>query len=330
MQSIREIALEWAILHTADSELESPRLAAGAVELNDDLRAYFEDHVRVCLRSAQAQMGKFESPEGTVAAACERMISEGPDCCLDVSQAIGWWLHKQIGRQTAVTADAAICTFIDTETRKRYAAILKLDPLRMYLRSSEDPSGFEQILVLPDAAHGLATWAIVRTYDEETRYDVLYRAAKEDDYWAPDFLECQEIATPRQMTRLILSETGKWIDANTGTVSPEVASDLIRAVRETAQTHLLDLEELAERVIPNSVMRDDYIGRMLDKGLTQTRFEPDREWAERQSRKTTYVLDDGVTISGPSDAIDHVVQVLPKTDDGKTRLVIETKRFYQK
>jgi hypothetical protein len=132
------------------------------------------------------------------------------------------------------------------------------------------------------------------------------------------------------MTRLVLSETNKWLDANADLVDPGVAADLTRAVRETAQTHMMDLEELAERVIPNSIMREEYIGRMLDKGLTETRFQPDSDWAERQARKTTYVLDHGITITGPSDVIDEVVQLLPKTDDGKTRIVIETKRFREK
>src|SRR5690606_12840204 len=115
-------------------------------------------------------------------------------------------------------------------------------------------------------------------------------------------------------------ETSKWLDANAEQISPEVASDLSRTVRETAQTDLMDLEELAEKVIPNSMMRDDYIGRLLDKGLTEMRFEPDRDFAERQARKTTYVLDDGVTISGPHDVIDNMVTVLPKDDEGKTHI----------
>jgi hypothetical protein len=331
MQSIENLTLEWAILHTADSALASPSLSSEPVELDEGLRAYFEDHIRSCVKSGQLQMGKFLSSGATVADACKRMIDEGPDCFLDVSHAIGWWLHRQVQRENALTADVAVCTFIDLDSGSRYVAILKLDPMRVYLRRGDDKVEFEEILVLPDAAHGLTTWAALRVYDEESRYDVLYRASKEDStLWATSFLECEEIATPKQMTRLVLGETSKFIDANSETINAQVASDLTRAVREAAQTHVIDLEELAEKVIPNEELRDEYIGRLLDKGLTETRFAPDRDYAERQSRKTTYVLDDGVTISGPSDAIDDVVQLMPKTDDGKTRIVIESRKFYQK
>jgi hypothetical protein len=228
-----------------------------------------------------------------------------------------------------VTADLAVCPFTDEDTGTRYIALLKLDPMRVYLRRDDD-SMFEQLLVLPDAAHGLKTWAIVKAWEEEGRYDVAFRASDEDDFWTTAFLECDEIATPRQMTKLVLTETSKWLDANAENISSEVATELSQAVKEGAQSDMLDLEELAERVIPNSVMRDEYIGRMLDKGLTEMKFEPDSTWAERQSRKTTYVLDDGVTVSGPYDVIDDIVQILPKSEDGKTRIVIESKKFYQK
>lgn len=330
MQSIQDIIIEWAVLHTADSAMDSPVLAAEPLELDDELRAYFEDHIRTCLRSTSAQMGKFNSNTGAVTAACNRMIEEGPDCFMDVSQALAWWLHRHIGRMNGVTADVAICVFQDIDMESRYVAILKLDPMRMYLRNDEDTKTFNQILVMPDAAHGLKTWTIARLYDEEARYDLLHRYCKDDDFWAVDFLECEEIPTPRQMTKLVLTETSKWLDANSDLVSTEVATDLTKTIRESAQSDYMDLEELSERVIPNSDMRDDYIGRMLDKGLTEMQFTPDKDFAEKQSRKTTYVLDDGVSVGGPSDVIDDIVQILPKSDDGKTRLVIESKKFYQK
>lgn len=330
MQSIQNLEIEWAIVHTADSALESPRISDEQLALDDDLRRYFEDHIKSCIKSSHTRMGKFFSSDGAVASACARMIEEGPICYADVSHAVAWWLHKQVARESGMTADLAICPFIDKDTDDRFIAILKLDPMRMYARHNDDQLTFEQILVLPDAAHGLVTWALVRTYGEEARFDLLYRASSDDGFWVPSFLECEELATPRQLTRLVIGETGKWLDANADSVSPEVASDLTRSVLDAAQQNVMDLEELAERVIPNSVMRDEYIGRLLDKGLTEMQFQPDRDYAEKQSRKTTYVLDDGVSISGPSDVIDDVVQILPKTDDGKTRLVIESKRFYQK
>ena len=77
-------------------------------------------------------------------------------------------------------------------------------------------------------------------------------------------------------------------------------------------------------------MREEYISNMLDRGLTETTFQPDRNWAERTARKTTYVLDYNVQISGPSDSIDEVVQVMPKGGDRKVRLVVESSKFQQK
>ena len=72
MQSIENLTLEWAILHRADSALASPALSSEPVELDEGLRAYFEDHIRACARSGQLQMGKFLSSSATVADACKR------------------------------------------------------------------------------------------------------------------------------------------------------------------------------------------------------------------------------------------------------------------
>src|SRR3990172_11927762 len=98
MQSIQNLAVEWAILHTADSSAEAPRLAEGPIELGDELRSYFEEHIRACIRSTQTRMGKFLASDGTVTAACGRMIEDGPNSFLDVSHALAWWLQKQVER----------------------------------------------------------------------------------------------------------------------------------------------------------------------------------------------------------------------------------------
>lgn len=175
-------------------------------------------------------------------------------------------------------------------------------------------------------------------YDDEARYDLLYRnqpASKDEDpetaaMWLDAFLEAYEVATPRQMTQLVVKETEKWLQANEEVIEDESAQQLRNAVRTLAQSDELDVEAIAAAAIKDDRMREEYIGRLLDKGLTETTFRPDREWAERAARKTTYLCDDGVQISGPSDVIDDVVQVLPKTPDRKTRLVIETRKFQQK
>ena len=134
MQSIQNITLEWAILHTADGGGDAPMLADEPISLDGDMRAYFEEHIRSCLRSSQLRMGKFFASNGAVTSGCGRMIGEGPDSFLDVSHALAWWLQKQIERADGPAADLAICPFIDTDTKARYIALLKLDPMRVYLR----------------------------------------------------------------------------------------------------------------------------------------------------------------------------------------------------
>jgi hypothetical protein len=215
-------------------------------------------------------------------------------------------------------------------------ALLKMDPVRAFVK--QGMSDFEQIQILPDPTRQLQRFAIVQPYNDESRYDLLFRnqpASKDEDpdtstMWQDGFLEAVEVATPKQMTQLVVKETEKWIQQNEEQIEEETASELRNAVKVMAQSDEMDVEAIAAQVIQDEQQREEYIGRLLDKGLTETTFQPDREWAERSSRKTTYLCDDGVQISGPSDVIDDVVQVLPKTPDRKTRIVVETKKFQQK
>jgi uncharacterized protein with von Willebrand factor type A (vWA) domain len=197
---------------------------------------------------------------------------------------------------------------------------------------------FEEIQILPDPTRQLLRYAIVRPYDEEQRYDIIFRnqpASKDENpetsaMWLDAFLEATEIATPRQMTQLVVKETEKWIQQNETVFEDQEAAQLRTTVKTLAQSDEMDIEAIAEVAIANNRMREEYIERLLDKGLTETTFKPDREWAERSARKTTYLCDAGVQISGPSDSIDDVLQLLPKTEDRKTRAVIETRKWQQK
>lgn len=251
---------------------------------------------------------------------------------------MGLWFSHQMERSSQVQTFVVMGLFTDLDTDDRYIAVLKMDPIKAYVKRPSGPDSFEQISILPDPSRQLLRFAIVRPYNDETRYDVLYRnqpASKGEDpetsaMWLEAFLEAVEVATPRQMTQLVVKETEKWIAANDEVIEDDAAAQLRNAVRTMAQTEEIDVEAIASQVLKDEVQREEYIGRLLDKGLTETTFTPDRDWAERASRKTTYLCDDGVQISGPSDAIDEVVQLMPKTADRKTRLVIETRKFQQK
>ncbi len=334
MRISQEVELNRLVIHAFPGRGEAPEIAEREESPTQGLRRFIEDHIRGCVGTPSRRAAKFNGPDTTVAA-CASAIIQQPEDFVEQCKVMGLWFAHQSGQPSAPPTFLAIALFTDLDDDGRYLALLKLDPTTAFIRSD---SKIEAISILPEPSRTLPKYAIVRPHDDESRYDVIFRnthdaAASERgeaDFWLEGFLEAYEVTTPRQMTQLVVKETEKWIQANEGQVEDEVAANLRNAVRTMAQGDELDLEEIAVQAIKDPVQREEYIGRLLDRGLTETAFEPDREWAQSWSKRTTYVCDDGVRISGPSDAIDHVVQILPKTPDRKTRLVIETKKFIQK
>lgn len=337
MQSIEAFELTRLVIHGISNMADEPEIAESEETLSEGLRHFFEEHIRNCLKSTSAKTGKFNGAEATVSTCTAKVISE-PESFVEQSKVMGLWFSHQMEKSAQVQTFLAIGLFTDLDTEDRYIAILKMDPIKAYVKRPSGKQSFEQISILPDASKQLQRFAIVRPYNDETRYDVLFRnqpASRDEDpdtmaMWLEAFLECEEVATPRQMTQLVVKETEKWIAQNEEAIETEAAAQLRNAVRTMAQTEEIDVEAIAERVLKDENQREEYVGRLLDKGLTETTFTPDRDWAERASRKTTYLCDDGVQISGPSDVIDDVVQIMPKTPDRKTRAVIETRKWQQK
>lgn len=337
MQSIEALELNRLVIHGVSNMADEPDIAEAEEVLSDGLRHFFEEHIRNCLKSTSAKTGKFSGSGATVSTCTEKVIAE-PESFVEQCKVVGLWFSHQMEKSAELQTFLAIGLFTDLDTEDRYLAILKMDPIKAYVKRPSGKQSFEQISILPDASKQLLRYAIVRPYNDETRYDVLFRnqpAARDEDpetmaMWLEAFLESEEVATPRQMTQLVVKETEKWIAQNEEAIEEEAAGQLRNAVRTMAQTEEIDVEAIAQRVLKDENQREEYIGRLLDKGLTETTFTPDREWAERSSRKTTYLCDDGVQVSGPSDVIDDVVQLLPKSPDRKTRMMIETRKFQQK
>lgn len=337
MQSIEAIELERLVIHGFSNLAPEPDIADREEVLSEGLRHFFEEHIRNCLKCTSIKTARFHSSSATVSTCADAIIRE-PESFMEQCRAIGLWFAHHMETSSQVQTFLAIALFTDLDTDNRYVALLKMDPIKAYVRRTGGQESFEQISILPDPARQLARYAIVRPYDDESRYDIVFRnqpASKDEDpataaMWLEAFLEAYEVATPRRMTQLVVKETENWIVQNEEQIDEEAAAKLRNAVRTMVQSDEIDIEAIAEQVLANETQREDYIGRLLDKGLTETSFVPDRDWAERASRKTTYLCDCGVQISGPSDAIDDIVQILPKTPDRKTRLVIETRKFCQK
>lgn len=335
MLNIEAIELNRLTIHGINQLADKPEIAEKEEVLSEGMRFFFEEHILNCVKSTSVKAAKFTSAETTLSQ-CAATLLERPDDFIEQSKVIGLWFAHNMQQTGEVRTFLAVASFTDTDTRERYLACLKLDPVRAIFKNADGT--FDEITILPDPGRQLNRYAIISPYDEDSRNDIWFRnqaASRDEDrdvagMWLEGFLEAYEVATPRQMTQLVVKETEKWIAANDEQMQPDEINNLRGGVRAMSQSDEMDVEEIAKNALAEERMREEYISRLVDSGLAETQFTPDRGWAMRQAKKTTYVCDDNVTVSGPSDAIDQVVQILPKTTDRKTRVVIETKKFAQK
>ena len=71
------------------------------------------------------------------------------------------------------------------------------------------------------------------------------------------FLEANDVATPKQMTQLVVKETEKWIQANAEDLEDESAAQLRNAVRTLAQSDEMDVEAIAAAAIHDEKKREE-------------------------------------------------------------------------
>lgn len=337
MQSIEAIELDRLVIHGIHNMAEEPELADKEEILSEGLRHFFEEHIRNCIKSTSSKTGKLNSGDTTIATCVDRIVAT-PEDFVEHCKVMGLWFSHQMDKSAEMQTFLVIGLFTDLDTEERYVAFLKMDPNKAFVKRGASGSAFEQIQTLPDPSRQLLRFAIARPFNDEERYDIIYRnqpASKDEDpdtskMWLEGFLEAYEVATPRQMTQLVVKETEKWIQQNEEHLEDQEADHLRNAVMTLSQSDEMDIEAIAAAAIQDERQREEYVGRLLDKGLTETTFQPDREWAERNASKITYLCDDGVKLSGPSDVIDDVIQILPKTPDRKTRVCIETRKFERK
>jgi hypothetical protein len=292
------------------------RYSLREVELLEPMRQFFLRHILKCLSVRNIRAAKSEAIGGKdVVQIRDRYL----DACAD----------------KAMAENMTTVWFTDMVDEKQYIAILMMPNVQTL--TIRNDGLYAPVTSLPNPDKALSRFAIVRNYESDEEYNVLFRnnpvydneATGVATAWYENFLKATEVPTPRFRTELVMKESEKFITYNADMMDDEAEEKLRAAVRAGIISEDCNVELIAE-VGLNGDLREAYIGRLMDRGLGSTQFTPDWEWARKQLAKTTYVCDDGIKITGPSDAIGDVIQVFPKTADRKTRMVIETKKFSQK
>ncbi len=335
MLNIEAIEVNKALVHKINYYADKVELAPDNDYPGEGLARYFEEHIRNIIGSATVKTGRFESPEGTVCACVDAILAD-TSAFYQQTTLMAYWFYNNSENQGQNIAYLAFVLFTDAERGKEYVAILKLDPVRSFMTSG-DRVAFEPIFTLPDTAKTVNRGAIVGAYSDSAKYDFIFRNQSQGrgeepevgKSWIEGFLEGTAVPTPRQMTQLVVKETEKWLDSNAENLSPREPETLRETIKTQTQSDEVDVIAAANAALREDKMKAEYVDGLLAKGLPETSFAPDKSWAEKHSRKTTYVCDYNVTVTGNSDAVKEIVSI-DTSDPARTVVNIETKKLSQR
>lgn len=335
MLLIEAIEINRIAIHKVDYLRDKVDFAENIEVPSQGLNYYFEEQIRNIINSTTVKTGKFNSADTTLSTCVSTIIST-PSSFLEQSKIITYWFYNNYERNNQNTVFIAVIEFTDVENENQYIAVLKLDPVRSF-KFSDETNKFEQISTLPDSSKALNRATIISLYENSHKYDFLYRNQSQvrgedpniSQMWLEGFLEGVDVPSPKHLTQLVLKETEKWINSNEDKLTPEEPAKLRDVVKTLAQSEELDVMEAANMAIKEDEMKLAYVNGLLEKGLTDTVFTPDRAWAEKAARKVTYVCDYNVTISGSGEAVNEILTI-KKDDPSKVVINIETKKFSQK
>ncbi len=333
MLSIEAIDVKKICIHKINYSTGELELSEKYESLGQNLCEYFTQHIRNIISSSTVKTGKFKSPDTTVAKCVENVIEHAEDL-LENSKLITYWFFDTFKKDKANFCFLAFVEFVDVESNARYVAILKLDPQNNYVYNEEGI--VEQITTFPDAGKPINRGLVARAWDQENKYDVVYRnqsVGKGEDpdmcrFFLDDFMETEFVPGPKYLTQLVLKETEKWVDKHSDVLNEEEPENLMNTVKALAQSESMDVTEVANEALEDEEMKVRYINNLLDKGLTETTFVPDRAYAEKVAKKATYTLDYNIKLSGSREGLSEIMSYEKR--DGKTVVELKTGKFIQK
>ena len=328
-------------IHVLDHRGSGIMLSDSVIELTPQVTELFASYVVRALHPEGCRLARFR--EESVARGQAEGILNGSLSMVEGSRGLAMCLYSAMQRKNPAGGDLAIVRAIDTATGQILLAILKLDLQSAFQREITRAHGKTTVRLIPvselmpEAERRLQKAAFVPSPPHALPYDLMIRdnqSGKADangaaGFFVYDFLDCELLDGPREFTRKLPQETERWLQEEG--LSPAMAiyarDAVIRAINEPE----VNLDLLADSTFDDPGRRERFLDHMGSVGFESHTFAPDSALAEKLASSLTYILDGGVRISGDAETIADLLQVSPDpTNEGKTRMVIESFRFERK
>jgi 37-kD nucleoid-associated bacterial protein len=291
---------------------------------------------------------RYKKPKGKakyLKSLCDR-IFEDQKLFVDKSQLITKHLFNEIKSKAHISqGDLVICTFMEEPESELKLAIFKMDIKDLFKERIEFESGQKKIVL--EKIEGFATGILQKCafilpapkVGEYGAYDLKVLDFQQKftgknnpvaSFFSDDFLQCQVILTPAQMTSKYLAKGEKAISNMKEKISDEEFELLFKKLLKSIQAEVVDIISFADNNIPDPDLRKEFKKEM--EKLPTMSFEPDDISKEQYKEKVIFTGDNGLRIEIYADDIgERKTMVVKKPKSmGVTEVKIETSVWEEK
>lgn len=193
--------------------------------------------------------------------------------------------------------------------------------------------------------------ALIRCTDDPETYEVVMtdpQGGKQGiaKFFADDFLRTEPFRTSDEQAELLFRRAHEWMTEHEDVLSPQERGEVMESVRDLLETHQTNAEPVTPRHMVEALPLTEERGEVavqelrvsFEEALTVPDIEvdyipPDRELfiqrvpAPLAKTRVTYLLDNGVQLSGDPDVLAQLFIQPPHVVDGKTEFTIRTSTF---
>jgi len=334
LRNIEEVTIERIIVQVLDKNADTPLLTDTELELEPAITAFLTHHILKSLGNDKNRKLKMFNPTGIVYSSVKSLYEEGD--FVEISKKITEWLFKCMSEHPLIpSGDLVICQF--STGGERCLAVMKMDYQASFVHDIEyDEAGFKVGLVaqeinLPSMSQRLNKAAFFKMPGVDD-YDVVIidNPLKAEDgshieYFQKTFIQGSYILDHMDMTRVTKDQFEKWLRNH---IKDDVRNAIeLRKVLENEflNSGTIQLTELAEEIIDDTIKREKFIEGMEHKGLdTEEAFAIDKKYVAKKFKSKGMKTDTGITIKGPFESFhDNAKIELQYNGDNSVNIIIK-------
>jgi len=333
VRNIDEIIINRAVINVLDKENNSVVFSERELELTENVYEYFEKHILKISKDEDAKPAFFEGERNITRELC-REIFEDEELLVSNSGKLSQYLFKCMGNdEKEASGDMAVCLFEAQDGK--YLALMKLNFAKSYCHYiiENEGSSFVTIGVNPTGLPGLgqkvSKAVIIKDLRKEENYNLLVLDKEQEGAFVQAFLKCAFTRDRRENTKIIYKASENFVRKAFKDNAQEAEKFRSRLSDYLRNEDSLDIEKVAEQIIPDSNVRSEYKASIVSEGITEKEVPIDREWAEKKLKRKRLKVDKSIELYIDADVYNDKERFqIKRNGDGTIDIILKNVKNY--